>query len=210
MPAITLDQVSVSHGCAPVLVEVDATFPGGECAAVVGASGAGKTTLLRLLNRLAEPDRGRILLDATPITRLDVLELRRRIGLVSQHPTLLTDTVADELRTARPGLSDDRVAALLTRAGLAPTFGDRRCAELSGGQAQRVCLARSHARAHDRWPTRHRAGCLHRQHPQPALTRRAAVPGLVHIVPAMPLCAGATPASAGASTRPRSARRTPW
>ena len=116
MPAITLDQVSVSHGCAPVLVDVDATFPGGECAAVVGSSGAGKTTLLRLLNRLA--DRGRILLDGTPITRLDVLELRRRVGLVPQHPLLLTDTVADELRIARPGLSDEQVGSLLMRAGL--------------------------------------------------------------------------------------------
>ena len=143
MPAITLDQVSVSHGCAPVLVDVDATFPGGECAAVVGSSGAGKTTLLRLLNRLAEPDRGRILLDGTPITRLDVLELRRRVGLVPQHPLLLTDTVADELRIARPGLSDEQVGSLLMRAGLPAVFGDRRCAELSGGQAQRVCLARA-------------------------------------------------------------------
>lgn len=143
MASLILDQVSASHGATPVLVDVDATFPGGECAAVLGPSGAGKTTLLRLLNRLAEPARGRILLDTTPITRLDVLELRRRVGLVGQHPTLLTDTVADELRIARPGLSAERIASLLTRAGLPATFGDRRCAELSGGQAQRVCLARA-------------------------------------------------------------------
>ncbi|NKY25900.1 ABC transporter ATP-binding protein [Nocardia gamkensis] len=143
MTGIIVDRVSAGHASTPVLVDAEAVFPRGACAAVTGPSGAGKTTLLRLLNRLADPTGGRILLDGTPITRLDVLELRRRVGLVPQHPTLLTDTVADEIRLARPGLPAPRVEELLTRVGLPPEFVAHRCAHLSGGQAQRVCLARA-------------------------------------------------------------------
>ncbi|ATL70013.1 ABC transporter ATP-binding protein [Nocardia terpenica] len=140
--SIVLDRVAVSHGTGPVLVDVDAVFPSGRCTAVVGPSGAGKTTLLRLLNRLGEPDSGRILLDDVPIADLDVLELRRRVGLVPQRPVLLADTVAEEVRVGRPGLGVEQVTALLARAGLPDTFLHRRCGELSGGEAQRVCLAR--------------------------------------------------------------------
>ncbi|WP_330180786.1 ATP-binding cassette domain-containing protein [Nocardia sp. NBC_01503] len=142
MPTITLEKVSAGYGSTPLLVEVSATFPDGRCAAVIGPSGAGKTTLLRLLNRFADPGAGRILMDGTPITDLPVLPLRRQVGLVAQKPVLLTDTVADEVRVGRP-VSAERVNELLTRAGLPPDFADRRCAELSGGEAQRVCLARA-------------------------------------------------------------------
>lgn len=142
VPTITLEQVSAGYGTVPQLTEVDAVFAAGRCAAVVGPSGAGKTTLLRLLNRFGEPRSGRILLDATPVAELDVLALRRRVGLVPQKPVLLTDSVGDEVRVGRQ-VSAERVGELLTRAGLPPSFAERRCAELSGGEAQRVCLARA-------------------------------------------------------------------
>lgn len=142
MPNISLDRVSATHGDAPILSDITVTFPGGRCAAVVGPSGTGKTTLLRLLNRLDEPSGGRILLDDVPITRLHAPDLRRRVGLVPQRPTLLADTVADEIRVGRADLASDRLDTLLARVGL-PDFRDRRCLELSGGQAQRVCLARA-------------------------------------------------------------------
>ncbi|MEU0504717.1 ABC transporter ATP-binding protein [Nocardia sp. NPDC005998] len=142
MPNISLDAVSASHGDAPILSDITATFPAGRCAAVVGPSGTGKTTLLRLLNRLDEPSGGRILLDDVPITRFHAPDLRRRVGLVPQHPTLLTDTVAEEIRVGRADLASDRLDMLLARVGL-PNFRGRRCLELSGGQAQRVCLARA-------------------------------------------------------------------
>jgi putative ABC transport system ATP-binding protein len=141
--SLVLDRVSVLVESTPLLIDIDATVPGGRCTAVVGPSGAGKTTLLRLLNRLAEPSRGRILLDGTPVTRLDVLELRRRVGLVPQRPALLTDSVVDEVRFGRADLPVSRVGALLARVGLPESFTGRRCAELSGGEAQRVCLARA-------------------------------------------------------------------
>ncbi|MGW2665333.1 ABC transporter ATP-binding protein [Nocardia tengchongensis] len=142
MPSIVLEQVSLGHGSTPVLVDVDAVFEAGACTAVVGPSGAGKTTLLRLLNRFGEPDSGRVLLDGTPVTELDVLALRREVGLVPQKPVLLTDTVAEEVRVGRT-VDADGVDELLGAVGLPDGFAARRCAELSGGEAQRVCLARA-------------------------------------------------------------------
>lgn len=132
----------MSYGATPVFTDVTATLPGGRCTAIVGPSGVGKTTLLRLLNRLGEPSSGRILLDDVPITELDVLELRRRVGVIPQKATLLEEVVLDEVRVGRRELTDSQVVPLLARAGLPETFLHRRCAELSGGEAQRVCLAR--------------------------------------------------------------------
>jgi putative ABC transport system ATP-binding protein len=109
----------------------------------VGPSGAGKSTLLRLLNRLVEPSQGRVLFDGVPVVELDVLALRRQVSLVAQHPTLLTDRVSDELRVGSPDLLADRLAGLLWRVGLPISLAERRTAELSGGEAQRVCLARA-------------------------------------------------------------------
>ncbi|MGW5111272.1 ABC transporter ATP-binding protein [Nocardia sp. NPDC004123] len=142
MPSIVLDRVSLGHGSTSVLVEADATFAAGRCTAVVGPSGAGKTTLLRLLNRFGEPDSGRVLLDGIPVADLDVLALRRQVGLVPQRPVLLTDTVAEEVRVGR-AVDYERVGELLGAVGLPDGFAARRCAELSGGEAQRVCLARA-------------------------------------------------------------------
>ena len=139
----TLEQVTVRRGAAVVLDAVTCQIPAGTCTAVVGRSGAGKSTLLRLLNRLAEPASGRILLDGRPLAELDVLALRRRVGLVAQTPVLLTDRVLDDLRVGCPDLREDQAAALLERAGLPAAMLHRATAGLSGGEAQRVCLARA-------------------------------------------------------------------
>ena len=138
-----LERVSVVRGEASVLREVSAHFPGGRCSTVRGASGSGKTTLLRLFNRLIDPTVGRVLLDDVPLTELDVLVLRRRVGLVAQAPVVLTDAVLDEVRVGRPDLSERRVTELLARVGLGEKFVTRPTSGLSGGEAQRLCLARS-------------------------------------------------------------------
>lgn len=137
------EQVTVTRGSATLLAQVSATIPAGLCTAVTGASGAGKSTLLRLLNRLAEPTTGRITLDGSPIAALDVVALRRRVGLVAQAPVLLTDRVLDEVRVGRPDLAEARAVELLARVGLAPGFTMRATDELSGGEVQRLCLARA-------------------------------------------------------------------
>ena len=138
-----LDEVTVTPGPATLLAGIIVCIPAGRCTAVMGASGAGKTTLLRLLNRLTEPTTGRIMLDGVPIAELDVLALRRRVGLVAQAPVLLTDRVLDEVRVGRPDLPEAGVVELLARVGLAPRFATRATGELSGGEAQRLCLARA-------------------------------------------------------------------
>ena len=143
MEGFLIEQVSVTRGPATLLTHVSASIPAGRCTAVTGASGAGKSTLLRLLNRLAEPTAGRITLDDVPLAELDVLALRRRVGLVAQAPVLLTDRVLDEVRVGRHDLAEAGAVELLGRVGLAPWFAERATTELSGGEVQRLCLARA-------------------------------------------------------------------
>jgi putative ABC transport system ATP-binding protein len=138
-----LDDVTVTRDAARLLDGISADLPAGQCTTVVGPSGAGKSTLLRLLNRLEEPTSGQILLDGSPIDAPDVLSLRRRVSLVAQRPVLLTDLVAHELQVGSPALTERRAGELLVRVGLPADFAARQTSELSGGEAQRVCLARS-------------------------------------------------------------------
>jgi putative ABC transport system ATP-binding protein len=143
MGGFTLDAITVTRGPTRLLDRVSGVIQAGRCTAVVGPSGAGKSTLLRVLNRLEDPTEGRVLLDGKPIVEMEVLELRRRVGLAAQRPVLLTDRVADELRVGRRDLSAQQSSALLQRVGLGVEFAVRGTAELSGGEAQRLCLARA-------------------------------------------------------------------
>ena len=118
-------------------------IPTGACTALVGRSGAGKSTLLRLLNRLGEPSDGMVRFHGQPLTAIDVLALRRRVGLVGQRSILLTDHVVDDLRVGSPELDAEQAAAFLKQVGLPADMLDRPTRELSGGEAQRVCLARA-------------------------------------------------------------------
>jgi UDP-glucose/iron transport system ATP-binding protein len=142
-PVFTLDYVTVEHGGNTLIHAICADIPAAACTALVGPSGAGKSTLLRLLNRLAEPTSGTVRFRQQPLPSLDVLTLRHRVGLVGQQPVLLTDHVRDELRVGRRDLDDDEAAALLKRVGLPMEMLGRKTAGLSGGEAQRICLARA-------------------------------------------------------------------
>lgn len=141
-PLFRLDAVTVRRGKALPLREVSLSLAPGVATVLVGPSGAGKSTLLRLLNRLEEPTEGTVSLHGEPLTSYDVLALRRRVGMLQQMPVLLEETVLADLRVGRPSLTPDEAAALLERVGLG--FGpDRATDGLSGGEAQRVCLARA-------------------------------------------------------------------
>lgn len=126
----------------------DATFDAteGDIVAIAGPSGAGKSSLLRLLNRLDEPTTGTVFLHDTDYKTLSPRELRRQIGMVTQRPFLFAGTVADNLRfgPAQRGesLAGSRIEELLTRVALRG-YADRDVSNLSGGEMQRVSLART-------------------------------------------------------------------
>lgn len=140
---LSLEDVVVVRGTTHVLSGITTTFQAGRCTAVAGPSGAGKSTVLRLLDRLLEPTSGTVAFHGRALATYDVLELRRRIGLVQQAPVLLGDTVHADLAVGRPDLSAPEAQALLERAGLPGLSLNRTTAGLSGGEAQRLCLARA-------------------------------------------------------------------
>ncbi|PON66126.1 Phosphonate C-P lyase system [Parasponia andersonii] len=130
-----------------ILKGVSVDIPKGMIVGVIGPSGSGKSTLLRALNRLWEPPSGSVFLDGRDICDLDVLALRRKVGMLFQLPVLFEGTVADNIRYGPQlrgkKLSDHEVHKLLTLADLDSSFYDKLGSELSVGQAQRVALART-------------------------------------------------------------------
>ena len=131
--------------------ELDLQVPRGELVCLVGPSGCGKTTTMKMINRLIEPTSGRIVLDGDDVTRVDRVELRRRIGYVIQQVGLFPHLkVGDNVATVPRLLHWDkartraRTDELLDLVGLDPSvYRDRYPAQLSGGQRQRVGVARA-------------------------------------------------------------------
>jgi putative ABC transport system ATP-binding protein len=138
-----LSEVGLTRGGRLVLDAVSAEIPAG-ATAIVGPSGAGKSTLLRLLNRLADPDRGAISYRGQPLDSYDPLALRRQVSLVPQLPSLLEGTVGSNLAYAAT-LAGRRLDAerCLRLAGLDAEFAERDVGELSVGEQQRAMLARA-------------------------------------------------------------------
>jgi UDP-glucose/iron transport system ATP-binding protein len=141
--AFEFTKVSVLRAGRRVLDEVTAWIPAAGITVVLGPSGAGKTTLLRLCNRLEVPDAGTVRYRGRPLDELDPLALRRRVGMVFQRPIPFPGTVADNLRVASPEAGPDELRVLLSRVALDPGLLDQEARTLSGGELQRVCLART-------------------------------------------------------------------
>jgi ABC-type proline/glycine betaine transport system ATPase subunit len=138
-----LEQVTYSRAGKVVLRDVTIRLPVG-ASSVFGPSGSGKSTLLRLLNRLADPDTGRVDYEGKDVRELDPLALRREVSLVPQLPALVDGTVHDNVAYG-PRLAGHSFDArsCLELAGLDPDFEDRDASKLSVGEQQRVMLARA-------------------------------------------------------------------
>lgn len=138
-----INALTVARGTTRLLDDVTTDIPDTGVTTVIGASGSGKSTLLRCLNLLESPTTGQILYRGDNIATLDPRALRRKVAMVFQKPTVFAGTVADNLRAADPRLSDAAAGALLKRVGLPGDALDRVADTMSGGEAQRMCLARA-------------------------------------------------------------------
>ena len=150
---IQLEDITKSFGSLQVLKGIDLTINKGEVVSIVGPSGAGKTTLLQIMGTLDKADSGRIVLNGTDVTRLKEKELsafrNKEIGFVFQFHQLLPEFTALE-NVAIPALIQGRSASeanqcameMLEMMGLAKR-ASHKPAELSGGEKQRVAVARA-------------------------------------------------------------------
>jgi putative ABC transport system ATP-binding protein len=138
-----LEDITYSRAGKVVLQGVRARLPvGASC--IAGPSGSGKSTLLRLLNRLADPDSGRVIYEGRDVRERDPLALRREVSLVPQLPALIDGSVRENIAYGPrlAGHSFD-TRGCLELAGLDPGFADRDASKLSVGEQQRVMLARA-------------------------------------------------------------------
>ena len=110
---------------------------------LAGPSGAGKSTLLRLGNRLDIPSAGSVRFRGEDSSAIDPRELRRRVGMVFQTPVPFAGSVRANLKVGAPQAGDEELGRSLERVGLEGSLLDRVADDLSGGEAQRMCIART-------------------------------------------------------------------
>lgn len=149
---ITLENVNKRYEDGfEALKNVNLTCEEGEITVFIGPSGCGKTTTLKLLNRLINPTKGRIIINGEDISQTSPVQLRRSIGYVIQHIGLFPHmTIANNVAVVPKLLKwdkqriADRVDELLNLVGLEPdTYRERYPSELSGGQQQRIGVIRA-------------------------------------------------------------------
>ncbi|HHN75478.1 MAG TPA: ABC transporter ATP-binding protein [Acidobacteria bacterium] len=151
--AIRFEAVDFAYDpAAPVLRGLDFSIEPGQTVAVVGATGSGKSTLIRLLSRLYDVDRGRILIDDVDIRRLDLHALRRLVGVVPQDPFLFAGSIAGNISLSDPTITPQRIrrAAEAVQADRfirrLPHGYDESVRERGGnfsvGERQLICFAR--------------------------------------------------------------------
>lgn len=151
---ISLKNVSFSYGSETfVLKNIDLTIPAGKMTALVGPSGSGKSTLTDVVMGLRQATSGQVLVDGEPVQTLDITTFRRKLGYVPQRTSLFHASIreniawansdateADILEACRSANADEFIAGL--KKGLDTVVGDQGF-RLSGGQAQRISLARA-------------------------------------------------------------------
>lgn len=158
---IELQNVGVLYGDNPALQDISFTINPGDRVALIGPSGAGKSTVAKLVGLLREPDQGQLLFDGMPSTYWRKTDILRYVGHITQHPQLLMGTVAENGLLAtheadEPLLTEEWLWQVLDTISLElrEVFGieglqrnvGRQGLALSGGQMQRVCIARALAK----------------------------------------------------------------
>jgi ABC-type methionine transport system ATPase subunit len=135
------------HPAVEILHDISFRVERGRALTLVGPSGSGKSSVLRCLNRLVEPTSGTVRFDGRDIRSFDPTELRCRVALVMQTPVMFEGTVRDNLCIRPVGVrgdfSEGRLGATLEEVGLDSQLLDRDAATLSGGEKQRVTIARA-------------------------------------------------------------------
>ncbi len=152
-PRVAMDGVRAGWGDADALRALDLDLPPGARVGLVGPSGSGKSTVAALLLHFLDPREGAVLLDGVDARQVDPDAVRARVGLVDDDPYVFASTVAENVRLARPGATDDEVRAALHKAHLGSwveglphglhTFVGEGHAHVSGGERARLALARA-------------------------------------------------------------------
>ncbi len=145
-PKLRTENLTRTVGDKMVVDGISVEVPSRKCTAVAGPSGAGKTSFLRLLNRLDEPTEGTVYLDGNDYRELNVRELRKRIGMVPQEPSLLEGTVRENLelgpKLREEKMPEDHLDTLVDRMEIT-SLTERDVETLSAGEAQRVAIGRA-------------------------------------------------------------------
>ncbi|SFE24917.1 phosphate ABC transporter ATP-binding protein, PhoT family [Lentibacillus persicus] len=145
--AITLNNVNYTTDGVHILKNVSGEVLEGKITTVVGPSGAGKTTLFKLCNGLQSPDSGSIKVHGNPIDSYEPVQLRRKVGIALQNATMVSGTVRENLdlplKLRGESLSDKRAIELLSLVSLNDIALDKKTKDLSGGQQQKLSIART-------------------------------------------------------------------
>ncbi len=147
MVTVAVQGLSLIRNNRPILHNIHFTLNQSCVLAIIGPSGAGKSSLLRCFNRLEEPSAGEIHLNDKPISSLSIIELRRHVGMIFQKTAVFDGTVLDNVQfgpqLVDTPLSQEKVQRLLQLASLEESLLHRNAHELSGGQEQRLAIARA-------------------------------------------------------------------
>lgn len=146
-PAIQFEHVHYNIDGLHILKDINEAIPESKITTLVGPSGSGKTTLFRLCNGLESPSSGEIIINKKNINEYDPVTLRRKVGLALQHAPMVNGTVMDNLNLPLhlqgKQLRKDEAVKMLDLVGLDKQFLTHQASDLSGGQRQKVSIART-------------------------------------------------------------------